>query len=311
MTVPATTKTWMPIALLFVATSAGMGCDDPFIDPYVNDGRYFTIWGFVDATATRQVVRVLPVTRTATAARAPVESDLDATVLSTEVATGVVTQWTPSVVRLNDGSSAHIFSTGARFRPGYHYTLEVRRSDGRFARADTWIPDYSPFQSVVPGEIRTDPDGHMRQEVTLKGIDSPWGIRITYLVQNRLARLVYEIPYDRKGERDADGNWVIDLDLTADQVIVKDSVRAAILRGEVSGEGGLDTPFNLHQMGIRLTLLDEDWDLPPGEIDPELFARPDEHTNVANGYGYWGSANYFDQKWLVTNQTSVALGWQF
>lgn len=300
--------TWLLVTLVWVFASA---CDDPFIDPYVNPGRYYTIWGFVDATKTEQVLRVIPVTRVASAGRAPTVEDLDATVVTIDVSTGAETIWQRTIAELEDGTFAHIFRTNTRFRPGYLYRLEVRRSDGRKATAETWIPDYNWAQSVVRSPVRTDPDGHVRQEITLRGIPSPWNVRFTYLVQNSLAKVVHEVAHGREGHRSEAGDWVIDLDLTADQPAVRERVRAAILSGEVPGEGGLATPFNLHQMGVRLTLTDSAWDLPDGALDPERFALPDAHTNVENGYGYWGSINFFEDKWAVSNDLSVALGWDY
>lgn len=298
-------------AILLVVLAGASACDDPFIDPYVNPGRYYTVWGFVDATKTEQTLRVIPVTRVATADRAPTTEDLDATVVTIDVSTGAETIWRSTIAELDDGSFAHVFRTNVRFRPGYLYRLEVRRSDGKKASAETWIPDYNAFQSVVRDSVRLDADGHYRQRITLRGIPSPWNLRFTYLAQSPVARLIHEVPHGRAGQRTPDGDWEIDLDLTADQPAVKEHVRNAILNGEIAGEGGLSTPFNLHQMGVRLTLTDSAWDLPDGELDPERFALPDAHTNIENGYGYWGSVNYFEEKWLVTYALSVALGWDY
>ncbi len=299
------------VGFVLTVSSVLPACDDPFLDPYVNTGRWFTIWGFVDASKTEQVVRVIPVTRTSTADRAPSVEDLDATVVSIEVATGVATTWHPTVVEYADGSWGHVFRTNARFRQGYHYRLEVRRSDGRTAYADTWIPVDDPLHVVQRDSVRFDPDGHYRQRIVLRGIASPWNLRVTYLAQSGVARLVHEVPYARAGRRTAEGDWELDIDLSADQPAVKQHVREAILSGEVPGEGGLSTPFNLHQMGIRLTKTDADWDLPEGPLDPDRFALPGAHTNVENGYGYWGSALPFEAKWLVTYELSRNLGWDY
>lgn len=296
------------LALLFVGVAA---CDDPFIDPYVNPGRYYTVWGFVDATKTEQALRVIPVTRIATTDRVPTIDDLDATVVTIEVATGAEAIWRPTISRLDDGSFAHVFRTNARFRPGYHYRLEVRRSDGKKASAETWIPDYNFSQSVVRAPVRTDPDGHIRQEITLRGMASPWNIRFWYLAENEQSKISLEVAHAREGRRTDDGDWVIDLDHTADQSAFREFVREEILSGRVPGEAGLSTAFTLVHAAVRLTLVDSGWDLPEGEIDPERFALPDGQTNVANGYGYWGSMNYFEEVWAVSHELSVALGWDF
>ena len=51
------------ILWIFLVSLTLSGCDDTFLDPFENEQRYFTVYGFLDPLQARQTVRVIPVTR--------------------------------------------------------------------------------------------------------------------------------------------------------------------------------------------------------------------------------------------------------
>ena len=53
---PAFLKTILTACLLAGLLLAVAACDDTFIDPFDNDERYYTIYGFLDAVETEHAV---------------------------------------------------------------------------------------------------------------------------------------------------------------------------------------------------------------------------------------------------------------
>ena len=91
---------------LLLATAS---CDDTFIDPFDNDARYYTIYGFLDVRETEHAVRVIPVTRfpeRITSTSGP-QSSIDATVTSTDLHTGATIIWRHNLEKLSDGTYGH------------------------------------------------------------------------------------------------------------------------------------------------------------------------------------------------------------
>ena len=84
------------IGLLFVTAS----CDDTFIDPFDNDGQFFTLYGYLDVIQTEHAVRVIPVTRTPEHITSPSDDQatIDAVVTSTDLSTGQKITWQHTLV---------------------------------------------------------------------------------------------------------------------------------------------------------------------------------------------------------------------
>ena len=268
-------------------------CDDPIIDPFKNDDRYFTIYGFIDVLETEHAVRVIPVTRAP--ARIVSSSDgrarIDAVVTSTDLQTGVVTHWQHTLEQLSDGTYGHIFRASFMPRPGRTYELTVARNDGIETTAQTRMPRLptakpSPDTLFFPYEI--SPDSGWGQAVSLPDIVSPWDIIVTYDLQGVPARL----PYGRPGERTDDGGWRFTIDLAAD---------APRMRQALSLSAGDPLPL-LHAIDLQVRVLDENWNPPQGIFDPEIIALPDELSNVENGYGLWGAVGLYQYTWIAPPQ---------
>ena len=70
------------------------------------------------------------------------------------------------------------------------------------------------------------------------------------------------------------------------------------------------TALTLVSMGVRIRILDANWDPPEGLFDPEVLAQPGTLSNVENGYGFWGSIGVYTQEWPVTIDFSRLLGYK-
>ncbi len=291
-------------ACLVLAVAA---CDDAFIDPFDNDQRYFTIYGFIDEIknfepGAEHTVRVIPLTRFAERITSPTDDQatIDAVVLSTDVLTGETHPWDHTLEPLDDGTYAHIFRTRFFVRSGGTYRLDVRRSDGTTATAETTTPRL-PTSVPQRKAIEESPDAVITQAVYLPELASPWEILIIYHVvfATKPHGVDVRIPYGRSGERTDDGGWRFTLNLSEDVPRVRET-NAQTNKVEV--------PLSLTAMGLLIKILDANWDPPEGVFDPEVLAQPGTLSNVDNGYGFWGSIGLYQRNWTVDPDIAERLG---
>ena len=268
-------------------------CDDSFIDPFSNEDRFFTVYGFLDQLETEHAVRVIPVTRRAEVIRDPSEpqASIDAQVFSIDVRTGATERWEHSLERLDNGNLGHIFRGRFRVLEGRTYRLEVRRSDGVITSAETTVPRLpatkpNPDTLFFPFEV--SPDAGLSQEVSIADLVSPWDIILTYDLQGTAVRL----PYGRVGTRTDEG-WRFTVDLQAD---------APRMRQVLGLTDTAPLPL-LHAICLQVRLLDQQWDPPQGLFDAEILAQPGTLSNVENGYGFFGSIGLYQYTWIQPPQS--------
>lgn len=292
-------KSTMPMRLqnlfcLLLLVLAG-SCDDALIDPFSNDGRYYTIYGYLDALQRNHEVRVIPVTRRISRVTNPdnPNSQLDARVRSIDMLSGEVTEWTHTLERLHDGTYGHVFRANFLVTAGATYRLEVERSDGIVAYAETTVPliNNAALFEAEPVQFSED-SSIVYQDIHIPEIDSPWDIQAVYLWGGGPINRRVFVPYGRRGTKSPDGGWDLRVEISEDQEVVKKNILESRIQG-------FDEPVlvNLSAMGVQLRVLDENWDPPEGEFDPEVLANPDILSNVVNGYGFWGSVGLYRQEW--------------
>ena len=94
------------LSLALCAVALGLaGCEDD-VDPTLGTDQVFSLYGYLDPTADRQSVRVVPIVPTI---NSDTSATIDAVVTSTDLGTGVVTAWRDSLVTYRDGSRGHVF----------------------------------------------------------------------------------------------------------------------------------------------------------------------------------------------------------
>ena len=95
---------WLSLCLVLML--ALQGCGDAFVDPFHNEGRYYTIYGFLDLFDREHVVRVTPVTRRPETIEGPSspQATIDAEVRSINKDTGEEVIWHHNLEQLSDGT---------------------------------------------------------------------------------------------------------------------------------------------------------------------------------------------------------------
>lgn len=282
-----------------VAIALQVGCEDSFVDPFENEERYYTVYGYLDEGKNRQIrvpheIRVIPVTRFPERITSPLnpQADLDAEVFSWDLNAEVDTtiEWTHSLEQLSDGLFAHIFRAEFNVDAGHTYHLEVRRSDGATAWAETTVPLLSNV-IPVPTDLRVIEDSTtILQDIVLPGQITPWEITVSYDVGGRDCTLdrgvTTPLRYGRVGQSTGEGwrftvNISDDIDRLADQLKVGNVFFCA--------------------MGVRVRAVDPNWVI-PDDAGSEEIALPTAYTNVRNGYGFFGSVGSLQHEWAASSE---------
>jgi hypothetical protein len=276
-------------------------CEDSFIDPFANDEKYFTLFGFIDETknfepGTVHRVRVVPIARTPQRILLPdaPNASIDAEVYTIHVESGAELRWGHSLEELADGTYGHVFSARFFVQAGERYRLEVRRSDGMIASAETHVPETTQIVPVQEEPVEAA-SGGLEQRVVLPGVRSTWDMEVVYRLGDVtcFSAAPWRVAYGRVGAS-SDAGWAFTLHLS-------DDIRALEER-----LGTID--WRICSIGVRTRILDKAWTPPGDDFDPEVLADPSALTNVVNGYGFFGSIGLLQQDWLVSPELSTRLG---
>ena len=275
------------------------GCDDTLIDPFNNDGRYFTVYGFLDQSqnfqsATEHTLRVIPVTRTVERIEDPSQpqASIDARVFTTDLSTGETVEWRHTLQRLENGRYGHVFRSRFFVQPNRMYRLEVIRSDGITTSAETRIPDVSPIRPLLAAPNISQDSSVVKQIVTLPQTIAVWDLDVIYHVagsscftSSRVA-----VPYERSGVRENDG-WSLTIDISGDKQFLSNQVGNVVVCA----------------MGMQAKILDAEWQIPEDVLNSEELPLPTSLSNVENGYGFFGSIALFQYDWPLSNELAEVL----
>jgi hypothetical protein len=272
------------------------GCEDPFIDPFV-EGQHYTVYGYLNAFDVDHAVRVVPVRRSPEDIPEPdaPHADIDAAVTSTDLTSNVTIRWVHTLQQFEDGTHGHVYTSRFVVRQGHTYRLVVERSDGAASIAETTVPNLGP-PVASPARIRPD---SVTQVLTWKDAGVPENIEVAYCAKpvGAFSCTDIVIDYGRKGEKAAEG-WAVPVELGKDLLFVRQQMGFAE-----------SLVLELSNVEMRYTSLDQKWDAPQGTFDPEVFGQPDALNNVENGFGFWGSVARSIYSWTPDREALEALGY--
>lgn len=283
--------------MILVASIGISGCGETFVDPFENPEGIFSIYGFLDPLTTTQKIRVVEVSRAPSVIVDPSspEARIDAEVTTIDMTTGQRTRWNHSLERLDDDTYGHVFIADLLLTSKRRYRLEVVRSDGRMASAETTIPAVTGSNLTFREGVVMESDPRIvHQDVTIAEVTSPWNIQVVYTLQVApfFVTRVF-VPYGRAGQMTDSGGWQLRLNLSEDQVLVRERYE------ELASQAGFEVrpPHGILAVGVQMRLLDPGWVIPEGEVDPDVLAQPGSDSNIENGYGYFGSLGLFIEEW--------------
>ena len=277
----------LPILLTLAVLAA---CSSE-LEPFTGTSEApFALYGYLDANADTQFVRVSAVRHTPEDHGDP----LDADVVLTDLGSGEQTIWQDSLLLLDDGTEARLFYAPLRVGAGTAYRLDVRRTaDGAATQATTEVPSRPGFQPGL-AEARF---GSIRQTVYWLGLTRrPSETTLRYRVGEvgDTAVQVVELPYLMAGEAgqvstDAGvrQGWGFPIFLSEDR-------REVLRRLE---RPATDSTLALYDVTMRIERLSAAW----GEQENPI--------NIENGFGFFGAVAAYEATWRPDSMAVRALGY--
>jgi hypothetical protein len=285
------------LAGLFILLLAG--CEES-VDPVLDTGRAFTLYGFFNPASDTQAVRVFPIEETL----APTTTDpIDALITSTDLESGERHSWQDSLVQYINGTYGHVY--WSQFRPefGKAYRIVVERSDGAAAEATARVP--GAVEPVVEEPVIQV--GQVRQLVRWDGAPRLINLRLIYSIEvfrgnEAIDTLALAIPYEEQAIP-TEAGWGVQVDYSSDL--------AQIVRIYVEAFGSLfNITFGLLDLELRVMVISEDWSPPGGVFDPDLLVEPGTFSNVENGFGFVGAGYPASVHWLLDPEVQREAGFR-
>jgi hypothetical protein len=187
-------------AFLWVVVAAA--CDETF-EPIAPSDLAFSVFGYLDASADTQWIRIMPIRPLQVTAEDP----LDATVTLEHRASGRIIElrdsvftftsfWDPDIGR--ERTYLHNFWTTEAIEPGATYRFSARRAGKEAAEADVEVPrDYEVRLEIDPGH----PPG-ARDRVWVTGLNHLPFVKATAHYDGGCGPSTVPIPYDRVSDDD-------------------------------------------------------------------------------------------------------------
>ncbi len=291
-------------AILLIIATALSSCDQS-IDPIIGEDRPFTIWGYLDAHANIQRVRVFSIENQLGVDRS---GPIDAVVSSKNLTTGEEVEWINREIVYGDSIVGHVFESEFRAEYENRYRLSVRRSDGAESSAEVTIPPPVDVELtdernrvIVPVHIHGKPPNLVDVTVTYDAITlppaNPWPPGST---TPPAVRLPVEISYSGK-EEPLDDGWRYEINLRDDFAIVQEQFEINCLSRD---------HIALRRIYFRFLAADEQWAPPNDSFDPNLLIEPGTFSNVENGYGFFGGGYTVTTAWIPTGVILRNIGYR-
>ena len=274
------------IPVIFLALCAA-GCDES-VNPVLEDGRPFSMYGLLNARSDTQAVRVYAHHQFLARLR---PDPLDARLTVTDMTTGDAFTLRDSVVIFPSGTVGHVFWNLFETRYGHRYRVEAIRSDGAMASAEVVMPPLAT-PSIQNPVIH---DRYVRIPVAWANAPRLNNIRVRYITN--FGRYRYRYPLEQSPDESGQ-RVVVNLSGDANEIfrsVVRSGMRVADLR--------------LRAVEVHVLVSSDGWEPPGGVYDPDLLIEPGTFSNVENGFGFVGAGYGADFSFVPTDSMLVAAGY--
>lgn len=255
---------------LLLAGLFATGCNESF-EPFKEDNQYvFSIYGYLDASADTQWVRVMPV-------REDFYLDPDtpahATVTLEDMQNGKSVVMNDSLFAYAHGVYAYNFWTEMKLRPERTYRLTAQSPDGKSSSAEVELPKDFPAPYV-----RVLDDGQsIKVYVYIEGVERLVDVQTVYHIRNIRSgeEIVNGVTHLQDTLRTASGNFEFVIDPGEDEEFLD---RFGLASGPPS-------QFRVIKKQIYIASAGPDWHHFPS-LDEKVIALPEGISNIRNGVGY-------------------------
>jgi hypothetical protein len=254
------------VLLLFLLILIVPGCNQSF-DPFQENDEYiYSMFGYLDASADTQWVRVMPVRNTIFLEPEPIDVVVT---LEHLIEGGDTVVLNDSLFFYGSGAYAWNFWTTMNLDPAQTYRLKAERSDGESSIAIVTLPEDFPQPY-----IETDPDRRL-EYVYISGIESLADIHSNHRIRGKES--VNNLSYTFSHKKDT-----VAVSVQRNEFIVQINPSDATIFMEQYYE---EEPFDVLKREIFIANGGSNWPYSPN-IDEEIIALPDGISNVENGLGY-------------------------
>ena len=274
------------LPILLVALLAA-GCEDD-VSATVDLDVPFSLYGYLDPTADRQAIRVVPVTD-----RIDQGDALEAVVTTTDLGTGEMTTWRDSAVTFLDGSTGTVFVVDWTPTPGSRVRLEAASPDGDISAIEVTVPPIvTPEVGIAQfslGEV-TYP---IRFGNVPRVLNGQLRLAVSGLPAGRESS-VLRVPVNAQPREAEPGLWVVEVPFVS-------SVRRYLNEQGLAGAGV--KLLSAQYVGF---VANAEWD--PPSSDPSALAEPGVFSNVEGGFGFVGAGYFSVAQWVPSPSAQISAG---
>lgn len=248
-----------------IAMTLLSGCEEPFQPLQENDEYFYSVYGYLDASADTQWVRIMPVRETTNYSDEPI----DATVTLTDLDTGQEIIMNDSLFILPQVAPGDAliwnFWTTHDITPSNNYTLTVERSDGAITTTTVNIPDDYQEPEV---------DGRY---VYTRGVEHIAEARLDWIVLDKRDNTIHEFAITHTYKLvyySSSDTYLLRIDPNNDFV------------NEILETLDANQPeIEILETDVVIIVAGNDW-IDFSELGRDIIALPKETSNIENGVGY-------------------------
>lgn len=259
------------VLLLFFSS-----CNSSFDPLEENDQYHFSVYGYLDASADTQWVRIMPVGETLYPDSDFLDStDVNVTLHTLETDEHVTMK--DSVFYFSNNISAWNFSTTHEIKPEHTYLLSAANTDGNISRVSIKIPEEFPTPIVYLSE--TNAVVEINDVENLADVQSIYQVYFrssedltcpSEVPQNGRAQL-FSIPNIEKA-RSTNNGFAADISIVEDERYIRSRT-------------GTAADICIYPQQFFIASANEEW-LDFSVIDDGIISLPEGISNIENGVGY-------------------------
>lgn len=278
------------LTVLFLAL-AFIGCEDD-VNTTVGEDLPFSLYGYLDPTADRQAIRVVPITDRIDD---DMEGALEAVVTSTDLGTGVSSTWRDSTVTFADGTTGTVFVADLTPAPGSRVRLEATDPTGAVSAVEVTIP---PIVAPELGVARFGL-GEVIYPIRFDGVPRVLSGQLRLVVGNLPSlpageTAILRIPIEARPREVSPGVWTAEVPFVT-------SVRRVL-----NEQGIADSGVRLLSAQYVGFVSNAEWDPPTTDVD--ALAEPGTFSNVEGGLGFVGAGYFSVAQWIPSPTTQISAG---
>ena len=264
----------LPVLLIISLSVVSISCEDTFQPFQENEKFNFTVFGFLDASADTQWIRVAP-------AREQFESldfipEMDITLQ--EVGSGKSVTMNKTLVQFQQGFNAVNAWSIADILPGFTYRLDARNKEGNSSSVTVTIPAEFPTPLLAKIQRPTlEPEFLLLIEDVehLVDVQSRWYTRVS--TSDFTEERLFSFSNNENVQSIGTNRYTVSLDPDSEKErIFRESLIADIPDGEIE---------ILHHQ-VYVASGGPEWDERIPAMDDVTYALPESISNVENGLGY-------------------------